>query len=721
MPTNVTGMTPSVQATERTQETKGDKLSVKRDGGGSAGSAFSPRTDVSIKNSIDNMAGILSKISSHQSEAENAIPSQLKEIINNIMRSAFSLEGTVGEGVGSSLASQKFSVEQLNTLSRMLHHLGYLSDQGSLGELSEDLQVVFDNIKLAIGKESNIEPVNLNKLAFQLIQNEDNPQAVKQIEELLSQLASLTVSQPGATAAQPSEGFALLNKLVDAFFPKSMFTGGTEQSQTSNSQSVNQGNLGTAGNTQGSVMPQGNAQPGAAMANGAPQGQTVSPQIFNTNQAFNQGNGLPTNAPGNMANAADNTAPQLVNQGGAGNAATNTVPTAATTGTSTPGTMAQSQGGSGPQILDINQAFTQINEAMGNAQPAGNNAGTPANNTMGNTTPMGNDNIFGKTENTMGSDGAAKLASEPKFANENINVRMNNAGMAYEGTASRQGVADGEINPLFKQIFSRFGQGNNITNNTGNTNSPGGTTTVQMDNQQVANALKDAGQLILKNAELSPKDTELLTNFINKSQGELSQQDAKQLNLLLRTIQSNIPASIQQAGQRMGVDELPKLWAFMQLCDLSQLKKMKGHHYRSASKEINNFVNSMKGSMHSEGSFKADGQKSISFMMPLYLGDGTVQSYPAYVHIYDEPPHEDERGIMRKDTWFRVCVLTESIGAVDVVCRLYEGNNLNLRVIFSDKESVNEFSEYLPDIRKALYDTPINLTDLKIGTVNNAQ
>ena len=721
MPTNVTGMTPSVQATERTQETKGDKLSVKRDGGGSAGSAFSPRTDVSIKNSIDNMAGILSKISSHQSEAENAIPSQLKEIINNIMRSAFSLEGTVGEGVGSSLASQKFSVEQLNTLSRMLHHLGYLSDQGSLGELSEDLQVVFDNIKLAIGKESNIEPVNLNKLAFQLIQNEDNPQAVKQIEELLSQLASLTVSQPGATAAQPSEGFALLNKLVDAFFPKSMFTGGTEQSQTSNSQSANQGNLGIAGNTQGPVMPQGNAQPGAAMANGAPQGQTVSPQIFNTNQAFNQGNGLPTNAPGNMANAADNTAPQLVNQGGAGNAATNTVPTAATTGTSTPGTMSQSQGGSGPQIFNTNQAFTQTNEAMGNAQPAGNNAGTPANNTMGNTTPMGNDNIFGKTENTMGSDGAAKLASEPKFANENINVRMNNAGMAYEGTASRQGVADGEINPLFKQIFSRFGQGNNITNNTGNTNSPGGTTTVQMDNQQVANALKDAGQLILKNAELSPKDTELLTNFINKSQGELSQQDAKQLNLLLRTIQSNIPASIQQAGQRMGVDELPKLWAFMQLCDLSQLKKMKGHHYRSASKEINNFVNSMKGSMHSEGSFKADGQKSISFMMPLYLGDGTVQSYPAYVHIYDEPPHEDERGIMRKDTWFRVCVLTESIGAVDVVCRLYEGNNLNLRVIFSDKESVNAFSEYLPDIRKALYDTPINLTDLKIGTVNNAQ
>ena len=59
LPTNVTGMTPSVQPAERTQETKGDKLSVKRDGGGSSGSAFSPRTDVNIKNSIDNITEIV--------------------------------------------------------------------------------------------------------------------------------------------------------------------------------------------------------------------------------------------------------------------------------------------------------------------------------------------------------------------------------------------------------------------------------------------------------------------------------------------------------------------------------------------------------------------------------------------------------------------------------------------------------------------------------------
>lgn len=868
MATNVTGMTPSVQAPERSQETKADKLSVRRDGGNS-GAGFSPRTDVNLKTSIDNMAEVLSKISSHSSEAENAIPSQLKEIINNIMRSAFSLDSTVGEGVGSSLASQKFSVEQLNTLSRILHNLGYLSDQGSLGELSEDLQVVFDNLKGVIGKDVNYEPVNLNKLAFQLVQDEDNVQAAKQLEQILAQVASAAgQAVGGANNAPASEGFSLLNKLVDAFFPKAMFTGGTEQgaAQTGNGANMANANAtgafmgngamadampnnpGMPGNNmpQGNTMPQGNgAAQGGSMPNAMPQGSNNPPQVINLNQGNNMGNSMPESG---MPNTNTNTAQPPMGQGTATNGAANSMPQGANQGMPAnaggqpmantsgqpmtnaggqpmtnampEGPMAQGQpmagqGNAGSVMADAGANPANTNQTMAqpaanngaNAMPQGANQGTPANaggqpmvntsgqpmanvggqpmanvmpegpmpqgqpmasqgqpgvvmaetganpananqtmaqpaptgapmanaapNTMGsnpttgntmNNLPLGNEPFMAKDGTMMENGGGAKLMPDLNQGNETINLRLNNAGMAYEGTAARQAGGDGEINPLFKQIFSRFGQGANLQNN--GSGSPTTTVTqtiVQMDSPQVTAALKDVGQLILKNAELSPKDAELLTNFVNNNQGELAEQDAKQLNLLLRTIQGSIPASIQQASQRQGMEGLPKLWAFMQLCDIGQLKKMKGHNYRNASKQINNFVASMKGSMTSEGSYKADGQKSISFMMPLYCGDGTAQSYPAYIHIYDEPPHEDERGVMRKDTWFRVCVLTESIGAVDVVCRLYEGNNLNLRVIFSDQESVTEFSDYLPDIRKALYNTPINLTDLKIGTVNNAQ
>ena len=728
MPTNVTGMTPSVQPAERTQETKGDKLSVKRDGGGSSGSAFSPRTDVNIKNSIDNMAGVLSKISTHHSEAENAIPSELKNIIQNIMRNAFTVEGTVGEGVGSSLASQRFSVEQLNTLSRIMTQLGQMADQGKLGDFSEGLQTVFDNLKSVLGNNSSMEPVNINKLAFQLMQLPEGEEMPRQLEQLLAQLAAVTNPQPAQGGQQPTEGLNILNKLVDAFFPKSAFTGDAAQSQPQQ------------GNAQGTMM--GNS------AQGASQGGELAYQVGQTGAQAGQ---TPSQA-GQMAQPGGNASPSSNMPGG-----NTTVGNNAMTGNNImPEGEAMPQSGQTAQQVNGGGQVAQQTQTGGNGpqmanqtQPGGNSpqmasqiqqgttgttvntAGNPANATsvMAENTAMpqgmvqtqGNQSTQQNTAMPNQSTMAAEEANQSQTnftipGRETINVRLNNIGMAYEGTSARMN-GPVEQNPLFRSIFNRFGPQQPIENN----NAPAATTQYQlpqMDSQQVALALRDAGQLIMKNMELTPKEAQLLNNFINENQGMLSEQDAKQLNTLLRTIEGNMPASVQQAAQKMGFDALPKLWAFMQLADISTLKKMKGYQYRSASKEIVNFTNAIKGSMDSDGAFKADGQKSISYMMPLYVGDGTL-SYPAYLHIYDEPPHEDEYGVTRKDTWFRVCVLTDEIGAVDVVCRLYDGNNLNLRVVFSDNEAVDEFKEYLPDIRKALYNTPINLTDLKIGTVSN--
>lgn len=728
MPTNVTGMTPSVQPAERTQETKGDKLSVKRDGGGSSGSAFSPRTDVNIKNSIDNMAGVLSKISTHHSEAENAIPSELKNIIQNIMRNAFTVEGTVGEGVGSSLASQRFSVEQLNTLGRIMTQLGQMADQGKLGDFSEGLQTVFDNLKSVLGNNSSMEPVNINKLAFQLMQLPEGEEMPRQLEQLLAQLAAVTNPQPAQGGQQPTEGLNILNKLVDAFFPKSAFTGDAAQSQPQQ------------GNAQGTMM--GNS------AQGASQGGELASQVGQTGAQAGQ---TPSQA-GQMAQSGGNASPANNMPGGnttvGNNAMTgnNIMPegeampqsgqTAQQVNGGGQGAQQTQTGGNGPQMANQTQPggnspqmASQIQQ--GTTGTTVNTAGNPANATsvMAENTAMpqgmvqtqGNQSTQQNTAMPNQSTMAAEEANQSQTnftipGRETINVRLNNIGMAYEGTSARMN-GPVEQNPLFRSIFNRFGPQQPIENN----NAPAATTQYQlpqMDSQQVALALRDAGQLIMKNMELTPKEAQLLNNFINENQGMLSEQDAKQLNTLLRTIEGNMPASVQQAAQKMGFDALPKLWAFMQLADISTLKKMKGYQYRSASKEIVNFTNAIKGSMDSDGAFKADGQKSISYMMPLYVGDGTL-SYPAYLHIYDEPPHEDEYGVTRKDTWFRVCVLTDEIGAVDVVCRLYDGNNLNLRVVFSDNEAVDEFKEYLPDIRKALYNTPINLTDLKIGTVSN--
>ena len=363
-----------------------------------------------------------------------------------------------------------------------------------------------------------------------------------------------------------------------------------------------------------------------------------------------------------------------------------------------------------PKLSANNSSQAPANPQPSQGQPAGNIAGQ---NTQMNTAGTAESAIGGgkASQTNVSSETATKTGSQP--AGENIQQNQQ-AGVSPKVLHQ---AAELENNPLFKQIFSRYG----YSQETGVVRQP--TQKAQQEipqlpnNQQVVDSFRNLAELLLKDSNLTAKDMVLLKNFVNSSQTQLSQQDAKQLNLLLKMVQSNVPAAIQQAGQQPGMEGLPKLWAFLQLADLGSLKDLKAKDFKNANKEIKTVVSSLKSSISSEGSYQADGQKSISFVMPLYIGEGG-HSYPAYINLYDEPEHEDECGRKRKDTWFRVCVLTDNIGAVDIVCQLFEGNNLNLRINFSDNEIVKDFGEYLPDIRKALYDTSIHLNDLRVGTVN---
>ncbi len=363
-----------------------------------------------------------------------------------------------------------------------------------------------------------------------------------------------------------------------------------------------------------------------------------------------------------------------------------------------------------PKLSASNSSQVSANPQPSQGQPVSNTAGQ---NSQLNTASMA-EPATGEAKASqinVSSEAATKTGSKP--AGENIQQNQQ-AGVSPKALHQ---AAELENNPLFKQIFSRYG----YSQETGVVRQP--TQPAQQEipqlpnNQQVVDSFRNLAELLLKDSNLTTKDMALLKNFVNSSQTQLSQQDAKQLNLLLKMVQSNVPAAIQQAGQQPGMEGLPKLWAFLQLADLGSLKDLKAKDLKNANKEIKTVVSSLKSSISSEGSYQADGQKSISFVMPLYIGEGG-HSYPAYINLYDEPEHEDECGRKRKDTWFRVCVLTDNIGAVDIVCQLFEGNNLNLRINFSDNEIVKDFGEYLPDIRKALYDTSIHLNDLRVGTVN---
>lgn len=654
MATNVNPAAPSIQPASRSSETKTDKIAVSRDGGSSSG--FAKQTDVKFTNSVDNMSAVLEKISTAKLGNDNGLPQQLREMINNVVTKAFSLESSLGEGLGSAMASERYSVEQLTSLGRIFQQLGNMAEANAVagqvsgettaGQLSDALQTIMANVKTLLannalgGNTADLELVQLTKLAFQVLNNGNTGNMPQKLEALLQMLA-------GQQMGQTSEG-GTASLTTDKLW------------QNTASQTVSSGNgvvSQAVSNGNGSVG-QSNAQEGTV--------KQLVDLLFPKLSASNRSQ-APANPQSSQGQSASNTAGQNPQMNTAGTAESATV---------------------GAKASQTN-VLTSENTIKAGSQSTGQT-------------------------NVVTSETPAKTGAQP--AGENIQQNQQNQQACVSPKVLHQ-AAELENNPLFKQIFSRYG----YSQETGVVRPP--TQTAQQEipqlpnNQQVVDSFRNLAELLLKDSNLTTKDMALLKNFINSSQTQLSQQDAKQLNLLLKMVQSNVPAAIQQAGQQPGMEGLPKLWAFLQLADLGSLKDLKAKDFKNANKEIKTVVSSLKSSISSEGSYQADGQKSISFVMPLYIGEGG-NSYPAYINLYDEPEHEDECGRKRKDTWFRVCVLTDNIGAVDIVCQLFEGNNLNLRINFSDNEIVKDFGEYLPDIRKALYDTSIHLNDLRVGTVN---
>ena len=653
MATNVNPAAPSIQPASRSSETKTDKIAVSRDGGSSSG--FAKQTDVKFTNSVDNMSAVLEKISTAKLGNDNGLPQQLREMINNVVTSL----GRIFQQLGN--------MAEANAIA------GQVSGETTAGQLSDALQTMMANVKTLLannalgGNTADLELVQLTKLAFQVLNNGNTGNMPQKLEALLQMLAGQQMGQTpeGGTASQTTD---------------KLWQNTASQTVSNGNGAVNQ----TVSNGNGAVS-QSNAQEGTVK-------QLVDllfPKLSASNSSQANQNGIAGGDKGLLARQAVNA---YNNTGSQAQVTVN--------GQLSQGQPSSNTAGQNPQL---NTAGTAESATVG-AKASQTNVLTSENLIKTGSQSTGQTNV-------VTSETPAKTGSQP--AGENLQQNQQ-AGVSPKVLHQ---AAELENNPLFKQIFSRYG----YSQETGVVRQP--TQTAQQEipqlpnNQQVVDSFRNLAELLLKDSNLTAKDMALLKNFVNSSQTQLSQQDAKQLNLLLKMVQSNVPAAIQQAGQQPGMEGLPKLWAFLQLADLGSLKDLKAKDFKNANKEIKTVVSSLKSSISSEGSYQADGQKSISFVMPLYIGEGG-NSYPAYINLYDEPEHEDECGRKRKDTWFRVCVLTDNIGAVDIVCQLFEGNNLNLRINFLDNEIVKDFGEYLPDIRKALYDTSIHLNDLRVGTVN---
>lgn len=677
METNTASMPTSIRPVERPQ---GPQTSGVQRRGGVTTSPFAPRTDVSLQNSVADVAGLLSKIASTKEEAMDQISPQLQKLIDNIMKQSFSLESTLAEGLGTTLESQRFAIDQFFTLARMLHQMGTLSEQGMPAALNDELQTILSNFKglMTDGEGKDMEPTMLHKLAFDVL---DGKQA-ESLPAMMQYLLAQTGTAPQLAAQPESDAFGFMKQLMDYFMPRP--GGGTEVSQQEQRSAQEAAGQGAA---------ESSAEPGstAETASGAEMQNTAFARSVPSRNAA-QGNAAPQQAPNEAGENATMKPQGEVREGAEPQQPQNAAGQTGAESVKQAQQPQQAQSGQQAQQTQQTQQNQQNQQTAQAASPQGQGEAAATRGTEKSTTASYLWESLAAEEQTEEAQSSEPNPQDP-FAE-----------LMRKGLERMRGRLQQELQtqqPEQEAAASPFA---------GRSNQP-----PLQNTPHTMETMKQLASLLLKETVLTPEDERLLTDFVNNQQTMLSEKDAKELQMLLRLCEKNVPASVLQSAQQKGMEDMPRLWAFMELCDLAMIKERDPKALKKAGKSLSDFASMMKNSMLPENGRTAEGHRSMSFMTPLYMADDMQKPYPAYIHVYDENQKDENGGPAKKETWIRVCLLTDNIGAVDVSFRMYEGSNLDVRIYFSEKENIEEFRDYMDEFRASFDDKPLTLMSVKVG------
>ena len=684
MEANTTTASPVIPAVSQISQGKTTEVVQNREDQGDSSAAFSQRTNVSIETAIDHMADILSKINGRQQTNVQQMPQELKELIQNMIRQSFSLETTLGQGLGSTAASQRFSTDQLTTLARILNQLGAMAETDSSGipRVGDDLAALLTGLKTALIKEAGgtFEPIMLTKAAFQLLDTGNAEFLPKDLQTSLSQLNAQGSASASLSGNAGTTSFSFLNQLVQLLMPRDAAS--TAQSMPTNGS-----------------MQEGTPQTTPQNLIGEQEGRASS-TVQNTNTAVPEENlpEQPANATRTNALAKENTT--AARQAEKAPSAPTPSNTSSAQGTNETGTAQKAMMGDIPSGTNVpgreqNSATptenTQIPAQSGKEAAPMPRQGDPQTSVENKTPAEGEAQTVSRSETqTVKANLQEETAAQPTRPQSEREAELKNA--AKVPTQSAAQMKSAEIQGTIPRFFTQTME-----------NTP-----------QTMNVLRNLAQSLLQNDNLSQRETLLLQNFVNGRSQTLSDGDAKQLQKLIHLTQQNIPGTVRQAALEQQMPDLPRLWAFMQMADIIKTRKMTAEQYKRAGRDVAALALTMRNALEGENAAPQPGQRSMNFIMPLFMG---ASEYPAYIHVYDESHTDEDTGNHRKETWLRICVLTDNIGTVELINRIYEENHVDMRLYFSDADAAWEFRNALDTIRETADGTSLIIEGIQIGAI----
>ncbi|XFO68171.1 hypothetical protein SPSIL_043910 [Sporomusa silvacetica DSM 10669] len=197
-----------------------------------------------------------------------------------------------------------------------------------------------------------------------------------------------------------------------------------------------------------------------------------------------------------------------------------------------------------------------------------------------------------------------------------------------------------------------------------------------------------------------------LVTALNKSQQSPSEKIIVFANILEQAAEL-LTSKQPQAAQSFGLSQQ----AMVELANIWQEKSPE--EVKAAIKVVQELAETM-SKPSGVTAERQDAQRVLSIAVPLYFGDGQTV-YPAYIHVYYQE-EEDKKNPGQKvtETWLRICLETENIGMVDAAFRLYDGNNLDVKVRFSDAEAASGFADSMEEVKEQLGQLPLTVGEFLV-------
>lgn len=194
---------------------------------------------------------------------------------------------------------------------------------------------------------------------------------------------------------------------------------------------------------------------------------------------------------------------------------------------------------------------------------------------------------------------------------------------------------------------------------------------------------------------------------------DLTAAERQELQKAVVYLQDFLPQTVKQAAVTHNLPELPDLWLLFKFSETSKWKELPAETLHKAIRTIQELSMTVQDSQASLPE-KTDTANTMSFTMPIYFGDGSTV-YPAYVRIYHE---RQGAGAYKREaqpeTWLRIFFDTNHLGRVDAMFHLYQGNLLSVRTEFSTDEAADAFRDIVAQVRSALGELPLTLTDFSV-------